>query len=141
MVLLKKGFFTPTIRKVGYMKMAQKKFRIGELAKRLSVEQFVIRFWEKEFEIKHQRKKGTQRFYYEEDLHIFAQIKNLLYLEGFTIAGAKQQLACHITKRTVVSPSKLEGSYTCLKEREQHTLINHKWKLLKDQLLNLRKLL
>ena len=31
------------------MKMEKKKFRIGELAQKVGVERFVIRFWEKEF--------------------------------------------------------------------------------------------
>src|SRR5471030_2372906 len=74
------------------MKMQKRKFRIGELAKVLNVERFVIRFWEKEFFMKATRSDGGQRFYDEKDLERFKQIKELLYDKGFTIAGARKQL-------------------------------------------------
>lgn len=73
------------------MKMQKKQFRIGELAKNLGVEQFVIRFWEKEFHVTGTRSEGGQRFYEEKDLKKFRSIKTLLYEQGFTIAGAKKQ--------------------------------------------------
>lgn len=49
------------------MKMRKKQFRIGELATKLGVERFVIRFWEKEFNINSYRSQGGQRFYDERD--------------------------------------------------------------------------
>lgn len=74
------------------MRMEKRKFRIGELADHLNVERFVIRFWEKEFNIKSQRSVGGQRFYNEDDLSKFKAVKELLYEKRFTIAGAKQML-------------------------------------------------
>src|SRR5579871_7043532 len=74
------------------MKMQKRKFRIGELAKKLKLERFVVRFWEKEFSIKTKRSQGSQRFYDESDLKKFELIKQLLYEEGFTILGAKKKL-------------------------------------------------
>jgi len=74
------------------MKMEKRKFRIGELSNVLGVEQFVVRFWEKEFTIKSTRSAGGQRFYDEDDLKRFQIIKSLLYEQGFTIAGARKQL-------------------------------------------------
>lgn len=74
------------------MKMQKRKFRIGELAQKLELERFVVRFWEKEFSIKTKRSQGSQRFYDENDLRKFEQIKKLLYEEGFTIVGAKKKL-------------------------------------------------
>lgn len=74
------------------MKMQKRKFRIGELAHHLEVEKFVIRFWEKEFDMRTTRSTGGQRFYDDYDIERFALIKDLLYQKGFTIAGAKQQL-------------------------------------------------
>ena len=74
------------------MRMQKRQFRIGELAKQLNVEKFVIRFWEKEFELSATRSTGGQRFYTEEDLEQFMSIKTLLYDQGFTIAGAKKKL-------------------------------------------------
>lgn len=72
--------------------MAKQRFRIGELAHNLNVESFVIRFWEKEFDIKASRSEGGQRFYDEKHLSTFAKIKELLYEKKFTIAGAKEAL-------------------------------------------------
>lgn len=74
------------------MKMQKRKFRIGELADKLELERFVVRFWEKEFSIKTKRSQGSQRFYDENDLRKFETIKRLLYEEGFTISGAKKKL-------------------------------------------------
>lgn len=74
------------------MKMEKRKFRIGELAEHLGVERFVIRFWEREFGIRSHRSEGGQRFYDERDLFKFKAIKQLLYDDGYTIAGAKKIL-------------------------------------------------
>jgi DNA-binding transcriptional MerR regulator len=75
------------------MKMKKEKFRIGDLARKLGVERFVIRFWEKEFGLCAPRSNGGQRFYDTDDLATFTTIKQLLYEKGFTINGAKKQLA------------------------------------------------
>ncbi len=77
------------------MKISKQKFRIGELATKLEVERFVIRFWEKEFNIKGFRSEGGQRFYDDRDLKRFELIKDLLYSKGFTISGAKKYLKEH----------------------------------------------
>ena len=74
------------------MKMERRKFRIGELSQKIGVEQFVIRFWEKEFDIESKRSNGGQRFYDEKDYSRFKKIKELLYEKKFTIAGAKEEL-------------------------------------------------
>lgn len=78
------------------MKMSKKKFRIGELADKLGVERFVIRFWEKEFGVRSQRSEGGQRFYDDDDYALFSKIKELLYNQGFTINGAKKQLESNV---------------------------------------------
>lgn len=75
------------------MRMQKKKFRIGELAEQLNVEPFVVRFWEKEFNVRIIRSCGGQRFYSEKDLTKLKFIKELLYNQGFTIAGAKKKLS------------------------------------------------
>lgn len=90
------------------MKMAKKQFRIGELADRLQVKRFVIRFWEKEFELSASRSTGKQRFYSEEDYATFSTIKQLLYHEKFTISGAKKQLSAE--KRCIPSTSSIRST-------------------------------
>ncbi len=74
------------------IQMRKRKFRIGELAKKLKLKKFVIRFWEKEFELNSDRSDGGQRFYTQEDLNTFVLIKDLLYEKKYTIPGAKKEL-------------------------------------------------
>jgi len=71
------------------MRMQRAHFRIGELAQKVGVECFVIRFWEKEFKLKSPRSNGGQRFYTQKELDTFQAIKHLLYDQKFTIEGAK----------------------------------------------------
>ena len=73
-------------------RMSKRKFRIGDLAEELDLKKFVIRFWEKEFNLQSDRSFGGQRYYTEDDLAQFSMIKDLLYNKGFTIVGARQQL-------------------------------------------------
>lgn len=74
------------------MKKRQRSFRIGQLAQELNVQRFVVRFWEKEFDITSHRSSGGQRFYTQKEASRFATIKELLYDKGYTIAGAKKIL-------------------------------------------------
>ena len=118
------------------MKMQKKQFRIGELAKNLGVERFVIRFWEKEFNVTGNRSEGGQRFYEAKDLEKFQSIKTLLYEQGFTIAGAKKQF-----KRT---DTQMIGSHrTTLEENTNKTPVPSLSKLtsVKEKLLALQELL
>jgi DNA-binding transcriptional MerR regulator len=69
--------------------MQRTHFRIGDLAKKVGVERFVLRFWEKEFKLKSPRSKGGQRFYTLKELETFQTIKHLLYEQKFTIDGAR----------------------------------------------------
>jgi DNA-binding transcriptional MerR regulator len=68
-------------------------FRIGEVSKIVDVEPYVIRYWETEFRsVKPVRTRSSQRLYRKKDVQELLTIKNLLYLERFTIDGAKKQL-------------------------------------------------
>ena len=70
-------------------------FRIGEVGKILGVEPYVVRYWESEFKtVRPIRTKSDQRLYRRKDVEQLLEIKNLLYEEMFTIAGAKKRLAC-----------------------------------------------
>lgn len=84
------------------IQMGRRQFRIGDLAQELKVKKFVVRFWEREFDLKSDRSQGGQRFYTDEDLHIFKMIKDLLYNKGFTIAGAKKQLPIALKQDDVI---------------------------------------
>ena len=131
------------------MKMAKKEFRIGELAKRLEVEKFVIRFWEKEFNIKTKRSQGSQRFYDENDLRKFELIKRLLYEEGFTIVGAKKRLKEKISREktpakgeSIIASQKttMEESTKAINKSVEHEKIENLSQQIIDLKNKLRKL-
>lgn len=66
-------------------------FRIGDVAKLCGVETYVLRFWESEFPQLKPNKSGTgQRLYRRRDVELALRIKQLLYADGYTIAGARQ---------------------------------------------------
>lgn len=68
-------------------------FRIGEVGKILGVEPYVVRYWESEFKtIRPIRTRSDQRLYRRKDVEQLLEIKNLLYEEMFTIAGARKRL-------------------------------------------------
>ncbi len=68
-------------------------FRIGDVAKLCRLPTYVLRFWETEFpHLKPTKSSTGQRMYRRRDVENVLHIKRLLYEEGFTIAGARQQL-------------------------------------------------
>ncbi len=68
-------------------------FRIGEVAKIVDVKPYVLRYWETEFSVlKPGKTPSRHRLYRRRDVETLLVIKNLLYEEGFTIAGAKKRL-------------------------------------------------
>jgi DNA-binding transcriptional MerR regulator len=68
-------------------------FKIGEVAKLAGVEQHVLRYWEDEFKaLQPKKNKSGQRFYDKKDVELVLEIQRLLYLERFTIAGAKKKI-------------------------------------------------
>jgi len=73
--------------------MRTKYYKIGEAAKILELEPYVLRFWEKEFEfLKPIRTSTGQRVYTQEHLQTLRKIKKLLYEEKLTVQGAKLRL-------------------------------------------------
>ncbi len=68
-------------------------FRIGEVAELCRLPAYVLRFWESEFpQLKPVKSSTGQRMYRRRDVENVLHIKKLLYEQGFTIAGARQQL-------------------------------------------------
>ena len=72
-------------------------YRIGEACRQLDIQPYVLRYWETEFPVLSPRKsKAGQRVYSEEELQLILRIKQLLYEEGYTIAGAKKKLEAEL---------------------------------------------
>ena len=73
-------------------------FRIGEVSTLCRLPAYVLRFWETEFpQLKPVKSSTGQRMYRRKDVETVLRIKKLLYEEGFTIAGARQQLRLEST--------------------------------------------
>jgi len=70
-----------------------KLYKIGEVCKLAEVQPYVLRYWETEFpQLAPNKSGGGQRLYTRREIDIILRIKELLYREGFTIAGAKKKL-------------------------------------------------
>ena len=70
-------------------------FRIGEVAATLGVKPHVIRFWEGEFKrwVRPERSRSGQRVYSRRDVERLTQIRELLWVERYTIRGARRRMA------------------------------------------------
>ena len=67
-------------------------FTIGEVSELCNVKPHVLRYWEQEFpQLKPVKRRGNRRYYQRQDVIIIRQIRSLLYEQGFTIGGARQQ--------------------------------------------------
>jgi DNA-binding transcriptional MerR regulator len=68
-------------------------YKIGEVCRIADVQPYVLRYWETEFpSLAPNKSGGGQRLYTRREIDIILRIKQLLYSEGFTIAGAKKKL-------------------------------------------------
>lgn len=70
-----------------------KLYKIGEVCKLADVQPYVLRYWETEFpQLAPNKSGGGQRMYTRREIDTILRIKELLYRDGFTIAGAKKKL-------------------------------------------------
>ena len=74
--------------------MTGRTYRIGEAARLLKLESYVLRFWETEFaQLRPMRTPKGQRLYSDADLVLLRRIRTLLHAQGMTIEGARRILA------------------------------------------------
>jgi DNA-binding transcriptional MerR regulator len=75
-------------------------FKIGEVCEITDTQPYVLRYWESEFPALAPAKNSSgQRIYRRRDIETVLRIKQLLYEEGFTIAGAKKRLESELAGR------------------------------------------
>lgn len=68
-------------------------FTIGEVSELCGVKPHVLRYWEQEFpQLKPVKRRGNRRYYQRHEVQLIRQIRNLLYIDGFTISGARNKL-------------------------------------------------
>jgi len=74
-------------------------YKIGEVCRMADVQPYVLRYWETEFPpLAPNKSGGGQRLYTRREIDIILRIKQLLYSEGFTIAGAKKKLEVEMSE-------------------------------------------
>jgi DNA-binding transcriptional MerR regulator len=74
-------------------------YRPADACKIAEVAPYVLRYWETEFAALSEGKdKGGSRLYTARDVKIISRIRELLYDEGFTVAGAKKRLDSEIAE-------------------------------------------
>ena len=85
-------------------------YKIGEACKKLEIQPYVLRYWETEFPfLKPNKSKSGQRVYSDREIDIIRRIKELLYEEGYTIAGAKKKLESELQNGGAASSEKAAG--------------------------------
>jgi len=68
-------------------------FKIREVAQIVGVKQHVLRYWETEFtSLSPKKNRNGQRLYTRKDVQCALEIRRLLHVERFSIAGARQRL-------------------------------------------------
>lgn len=71
----------------------KKYFKIGEVASLVGVEPHVLRYWQTQFpRVRPQKSRSGHRLYRRKDVELLLAIKELLHVQRFTIAGARQAL-------------------------------------------------
>ncbi|MEP6801270.1 MAG: MerR family transcriptional regulator [Acidobacteriota bacterium] len=81
------------------MKSEPDVYKPAEACRIAEVAPYVLRYWETEFPALSEGKdKGAARLYTGRDVRIIGRIRELLYDEGFTVAGAKKRLEAEISE-------------------------------------------
>lgn len=81
----------------------EKLYKIGEVCKLAELQPYVLRYWETEFpQLAPGKSGGGQRLYNRREVDVILRIKELLYREGFTIAGAKKKLETEMSEPAAV---------------------------------------
>jgi DNA-binding transcriptional MerR regulator len=74
-------------------------YKPAEACKMAEVAPYVLRYWETEFPVlAESRERAGGKFYSGRDVKIIGRIRELLYDEGFTVAGAKKRLEAEIAE-------------------------------------------
>jgi DNA-binding transcriptional MerR regulator len=103
-------------------------FKIGEVCDITGVQAHVLRYWESEFPmLAPQKNRAGQRTYRKRDVEMVLRVKELLYEDQYTIAGAKKKLASEIrgaSKLKVVTPD-MNAETVALEESQKDVTAGH----------------
>ena len=81
------------------VKVEAEVYRPAEACRIAEVAPYVLRYWETEFpSLSEGKDKGATKLYTARDVKMISRIRELLYDEGFTVAGAKKRLEAEISE-------------------------------------------
>jgi DNA-binding transcriptional MerR regulator len=90
---------------------AKRYFTIGEVSDLCGVKAHVLRYWEQEFtQLKPLKRRGNRRYYQHHEVLLVRRIRELLYEQGYTIHGARNQLSHPSSMSSSLSTSNHELS-------------------------------
>jgi DNA-binding transcriptional MerR regulator len=94
-------------------------FKIGEVADMLGIKQYVLRYWESEFDIlKPKKASNNQRYYTKKDVENAYLIRKLLHRDRFSIEGARGALKD--LKSFVRSEVRKDKALTSMSQKLEH---------------------
>lgn len=87
---------------IDYSKLTKLYYSIGEVAELFEVNTSLIRFWEKEFNLKQPKKnKKGDRLFTIKEIQVFHKIFELVKIQGFKLEAAKNQLKSRKNPETI----------------------------------------
>ena len=100
-------------------------YSISEVSRITAIEQYVLRYWETEFEqLKPQKNRAGNRIYTNKDIQLILYIKELLREKKYTIEGAKkilddqaQDKQLTLEKKEKISASEDAGEQSEIKDK------------------------
>ncbi len=124
-------------------------YSISEVSKITEIEQYVLRYWESEFEqLKPQKNRAGNRAYTNKDIQLILLIKSLLREKKYTIDGAKKILEEKTSNKVLSPESESDNSVNEIETKQENTQslstekrIDNNNSELKKDLLEIKKLL
>lgn len=117
---------------------AKRYFTIGEVSELCGVKPYVLRYWEQEFsQLRPMKRRGNRRYYQHHEVLLIRRIRGLLYEQGFTISGARNQLHDVLPAAAAVGDATTENhapvsANELLGSTEQQDALALKWAALRD---------
>jgi DNA-binding transcriptional MerR regulator len=107
-------------------------YSISEVSKITNIEQYVLRYWETEFEqLKPQKNRAGNRIYTNKDIQLILHIKTLLRERKYTIEGAKKIMENYAPEKVLQNTNEAEP-VNVIESDEPQALKREKTSLQKD---------
>lgn len=117
-------------------------YSISEVSKLTSVEQYILRYWETEFdELRPQKNRAGNRIYTNKDIDLILKIKTLLREKKYTIEGAKRILNDPQAEEIISKSSNLKVNKDLDSKPEVEIKKNLDNDILRKDLIEIKKLL